>query len=91
VAQLDAERALLDDARSALGQGDAARALGVLERHERQYPHPLLGEERDALLVQALVRAGRYTEARSRADAFRRRAPNSLLLPAVDAAIGSIP
>jgi hypothetical protein len=90
-AQLDAERALLDAARVALVSGDTDTALHELDRHARTYGHPILGEERDALFVQTLVRAGRYDDARIRAEAFRRRAPQSLLLPAVDAAIASIP
>jgi hypothetical protein len=89
--QLDAERALLDAARIALVSGDTDTALRALGRHTRSYRRPLLGEERDALFVQALVRAGRYDEARTRADAFRRSAPQSLFMPAVDAAIASIP
>jgi hypothetical protein len=91
LSQLDAERALLDTARIALVRGDNDDAIRVLDRHEKTFRRPLLGEEHDALLVQALVRTGRYDEARSRADAFRRRVPQSLLLPAVDAAIASIP
>jgi hypothetical protein len=90
LAQLDAERALLDSARAALVAGDSDTALQILDRHVRTYRHPLLGEERDALLVQSLVRAGRFDEARSHAEAFRRAAPQSLLLPAVESAIDSI-
>jgi hypothetical protein len=51
----------------------------------------MLGEEREVLMVQALVRAARYDEARARATAFRRTVPDSLFLSAVDAAIASIP
>jgi hypothetical protein len=92
MARLDAERALLDAARAALVSGDADTALRLLERHTRAYAaHPLLGDERDALFVQALVRAGRYDEARARAEALRRKAPDSLFLSAVDAALATIP
>jgi hypothetical protein len=89
--QLSAERVLLDEARSAIAQGDSQRGLDHLERHRRLFPNALLAEERDALQVQALVKAGRYDDARARADSFRRRTPGSLFLPTVDAAIGSIP
>jgi hypothetical protein len=89
--QLDSERALLDAAHVALVAGDSDTALRALERHARKYPRAMLGEERDALFVQALVHAGRYDEARAHADAFRRHAPGSLFMPAVDAAIASIP
>jgi hypothetical protein len=89
--QLDAERALLDAARALLVSGETGPALDALDRHSRAFPRPMLGEEREALFVQALVRAGRYEEARTRADAFRRHAPSSLFLAAVDSAIASIP
>ena len=89
--QLSAERILLDEARAALAQGDPTRALDRLDRHRRTFAAPLLGEERDAMWVQALVKAGRYDEARARAIAFRRRSPDSLFSSVVDSAIGSIP
>ncbi|HTB77893.1 MAG TPA: hypothetical protein VK762_31825 [Polyangiaceae bacterium] len=89
--QLSAERILLDEARAAIAQGDPARALDRLERHRRTFPVPLLGEERDAMWVQALVKAGRYDEARSHAAAFRKRSPDSLFSSVVDSAIDSIP
>ena len=34
---------------------------------------------------------GRYDEARARAEAFRKRTPDSLFLPTVESAIASIP
>jgi hypothetical protein len=89
--QLSAERILLDEARAALAQGDPARALDRLERHRRTFPQPLLAEERDAMWVQALVKAGRYSEARARASSFRKRSPDSLFSSVVDSAIDSIP
>lgn len=87
--QLDAERKLLDRARAALVSGETDAALRTLDEHAKTYPRALLGEEHDALVVQALVQAGRYEEARARADAFRRNTPDSLLLPAVESAITS--
>ncbi len=89
--QLSAERILLDEARVALAQGDTARAIERLDRHRRTYPVPLLSEERDALWIQALVKAGRYDEARARAAAFRRHAPNSFFSSMVESALESIP
>jgi hypothetical protein len=89
--QLAAERDILDDARAALVQGAPERSIDRLDRHRRAFPHPLLGEERDAMWVEALVRVGRYDEARGRADAFRRRWPGSLFLSTVDSAVASIP
>lgn len=89
--QLSAERRILDDARAALLRGEAQQALEALERHRRTFAAPLLGEERDALQVQALVKAERYAEARVRGEAFRRRLPDSFYLPMVDSALASIP
>ncbi len=89
--QLSAERILLDEARAAIAQGDPARAIDRLERHRRTFPVPLLAEERDAMWVQALVKAGRYDEARAHASAFRKRSPDSLFSSVVDSAIDSIP
>jgi hypothetical protein len=89
--QLAAERALLDEARSAIIQGEAAGALERLERHRRTFANPILDEERDAMEVEALVKAGRENEARARADAFRKRSPTSLFLPTVESAVRSIP
>ena len=89
--QLSAERILLDEARSALARGDTTLALGRLQRHRQLFPAPLLGEERDAMWVQALVKAGRFGEARARAEAFRKRTPDSLFSSMVDSAVESIP
>lgn len=89
--QLSAERILLDEARAAIAQGDPARAIDRLQRHRRTFPAPILGEERDAMWIQALVKEGRYDEARSSAAAFRKRSPDSLFSSVVDSAIDSIP
>jgi hypothetical protein len=88
---LSAERAILDGARSALTAGEAPRALSLLDDHARRFPKPQLGEEREALAIQAMVAAGRYDEARARAARFRTATPNSLFLPAIDASLASIP
>jgi hypothetical protein len=88
---LAAERALLDEARGALGSGSAGKALALLDDHARRYPHGQLGEEREALAIQALVALGRADEARARAARFRATSPNSLFMPAVDATLASIP
>jgi hypothetical protein len=89
--QLSEERIILEQARDAMLEGDAQGGLDRLDRHRRLFPNAVLAEERDALLVQALVKAARYDEARARADAFRKRTPGSLFLPMVDATIDAIP
>lgn len=85
---LEAERALLDVARTALGRGDGANALTACEGHARRFPRGALGEEREAIAVQALVLEQRGEDARLRAERFRRAYPRSILLPAVLAAAG---
>lgn len=88
---LSLERGVLDDARAALSSGDAARALRLSDEHLRRFPKAQLGEEREALAIQSLVALGRYDEARARAARFRAATPHSVMLPAIDAALGSIP
>src|SRR5689334_22381501 len=51
---LGAETSLLEAARTALGQGNPAGALSLLERHEREFPAGALVEERLAAKVFAL-------------------------------------
>jgi hypothetical protein len=41
--------------------------------------------------VQALVKAGRFDEARSRGESFRKRFPDSLFSAAVQSALESVP
>jgi hypothetical protein len=82
---------LLDEARVALSRGDSSAALGFLDRHARAFPRPKLGEEREALRVEALVKARRYDEARAVAQAFRASYPDSMLMGAVQCSLATIP
>jgi len=87
-AELAEERELLEQSRGALGSGDASGAMALLARHAARHPRGRLGDEREALWIRALVQAGRREEARARFEAFRTRSPGSLLIPAMEAAIG---
>lgn len=87
---LAAERAILDEARAALGRGDSAQALDRVDRHAREFPHGQLTEEREALAVQALANAHRVPEAVARGKRFEQSYPNSVLAPAVEAALAAI-
>ena len=78
------ERHLLDMARTALSRGDTGSALSAVDNHAREFPKSQLAEEREVLAIQALASAGRMTEARRRASAFRMSFPKSALLPIVD-------
>lgn len=81
------EWALIDEARTALGQGDSALALSRLEAHRNAFPTGQLSEERDGLRILALSAAGRAEDAAHAAVDFERQFPNSMLLPAVQAAV----
>jgi hypothetical protein len=71
------EMKLMRSARAALREGDPARALRVLARHEADYADGQMVEDRDALHVQALCDAGRLEDARTEARAFARAYPGS--------------
>jgi len=86
---LDAERTLLETARTALVRGDSEHALVALDRHRARFPAGQLREERESLNVHALVAANRKDEARAKAAEFRRSFPRSLQGPALDALVGA--
>lgn len=88
---LAGERVLLDQARHDLLSGEAPAALTSIAEHARRFPRGVLSEERDALRVEALVAAARYDEARAAVVKFHRAHPDSVLTPAVDDALGTIP
>ena len=81
----------IDVGGDALSQGEGERALTLTDEYARRFARPQLGEEREALAIQALVLAGRYVEARDRAARFEAVSPRSLFRPAVEASLSSIP
>jgi hypothetical protein len=83
------ERQLLDVARHALDREDGAATLAAVAEHQRRYPAGVLVQEREAMAVRALVLLGRTDEAQARASRFRSRFPNSVLLPAIESAVGT--
>jgi hypothetical protein len=86
---LAAERALLDSARSDAAHGEPAQVLEQVARHQRQFPHGHLIEEREALAIRALLALGRSDEAKARAAAFRAAYPHSFLTPVIDSALSA--
>ncbi|MCC7109841.1 MAG: hypothetical protein IT382_11170 [Deltaproteobacteria bacterium] len=86
--RLAAERGLLDEARGAVSRGNGGAALIALEAHRQSFPDGQLVEEREALTVMALAKAGRMDEAQKKAERFRTRYPQSLFSAAVAQAIG---
>ena len=81
------ERNLLEHARTALSRGEAGAALRALQQHRKRYPRGTLAEERAALMVVALADLGHGKRARAAARAFKKRHPQSLLLPLVNDAL----
>jgi hypothetical protein len=71
------ETTLIRDARQALRQGDAARALRVLEECRRLFPAGVLEQERERLTIEALAKGGPARESSARAAEFLRRYPDS--------------
>lgn len=85
------EAKLVEMARTALVRGSAADALAACDLHAARHPTGERAEEREALAVQALVKAGRAADARARAERFRKSFPGSIYLGAVNASIASLP
>jgi hypothetical protein len=75
---LAAQQSLLDDARGAILRGDGTSALSAIGAHRLRFPDTVLGEERAALEIRALLTLGRIQEARERHAAFERAFPGSL-------------
>jgi hypothetical protein len=89
--RLEAERKLVEMARTSLARGQTSGALAALRRHQRSFPKGQLTEERDSLWVSALVASGDHAQAREHAARFHRQHPHSLFAPVVDQALRSIP
>ena len=81
------EVAQLEAARMALSRGDATDALALLTEHAQRAPDSSVAEERQALMVLVLAKAGRVDEAREAAFSFASRHPDSLFLDRVRAAV----
>lgn len=85
--RLAAERGVIAEARAALSGGNTGGALIALEAHRSSFTRGELAEEREALTVMALARAGRLDEAKAKAKAFSSAWPRSLFQQAVDDAV----
>jgi TolA-binding protein len=81
---LEKELSLLGDAKSALRQGDTAEALGILNRHRKDFPRSSFGEEREFLRMTALCDSGKKDKARKVAERFLKKHPSSALSPRVE-------
>ena len=71
------ELELVRAAQQALNRGEPQAALALLAEHAQKFPSGALREDREALRVFALCRMGNAGAARTVADSFIRRAPQS--------------
>jgi hypothetical protein len=84
---LQAEIALLEEARRKLAP-DPAQAQRLLLEHEQRFAGGQLRIEREFLLIDALVRLGRRSEAEARARVLEGQAPRSLYGERLDQILG---
>jgi hypothetical protein len=73
------EAKLLADAQRSLQRGDASSALETLARARAAHPNGMLGQEREALTIEALFRSGQRATASAAAEAFMKAHPDSPL------------
>jgi len=78
----------MSEARAALGAGDAARAIGLLKDHAKQFPRGAFVLERKVSWITALCALGKTDAARTRADAFLRKHGGHPLAAKVRASCG---
>ena len=83
------EVGLVQLARVALRLGTPLRSLEYSSRARDAYPNGMLGEERDTLMIEALVLVGRRAEALEIERAFEAQYPNSIHLGRVRALVNS--
>ncbi len=75
--QLREESRITLEARRRLRSGDVNGALQLLERARVRFPNGALGQEREALTIEALARSGSRDAAERRARQFLRENPRS--------------
>jgi len=75
---LGLERALIDKARELARNGDPAAALRTLSEHRRQYAKPQLGPEATLVRIEALLKQGRSSEARTLGSHFLASQPDAV-------------
>ena len=83
------ERQLIDAARVALGRGRSHDALVFLMGHERRFPEGSFVEERELLVIEALIAQGKSAPARARGQAFLAKFPRSTHAPRVRALLAT--
>jgi hypothetical protein len=80
------ELSLLRQAQEAVATAPA-RALSLCATHAERFGGGVLGQEREVIAIDALLRLGRVTEAQGRAERFRATYPGSAHTRRIDAAL----
>lgn len=88
---MPSELAALQQARAALGAGDPARALSMLDAYVTRFPHGVMAQEAAVLRIEALVRAGDRPAAQRAADAYLAAHPQSPYLDRIRSLLGTNP
>jgi hypothetical protein len=81
------ERNLIDRARAALARDRAHEAMVALMQHERAYADGTMREDREYLVIVALLAQGKRDLAATRAAAYRARYPRGTYLDAIARAL----
>lgn len=89
-ADLTEETRLLTEAQRALAS-NPTEALRICEAHRKTFARGVLAQERDAVVVEALVKQGRLGEAKRAAAAFARSYPGSSHLRRISDLVGAQP
>lgn len=76
IAEIEAERALIESARQALASGRASTAVKALNEYEARFGFGVLGHEQVALKVKALISLGRRAEATTLGERYLADRPN---------------
>ena len=85
----ESEGSMMARGQVALAQHAPAEALAITAAHAREYPHGNLVEDRERIAIEALVRLGRWEEARARRDQFLRTYPRTAYRERMDALFSS--
>ena len=83
------ELSMLDRARNALGAGEPARALSILDAYSARFPRGSMVPEATVLRIEALVRAGDRDGAQRVGSAFLVRFPRNPYAARVQSLIGA--
>jgi TolA-binding protein len=84
-----AELAMLDPARAAIAQGDAARGLSLLDAYASKYPRGVMAPEASILRIEGLVKTGDHDGAKRVGDAFLRANPVSPYASRIESLLGT--